>query len=62
MSLKCSLNKTNVKYKSSFFFRTVQEWNRIPPEIRKQENFTTFKTELYKYLNEKGFDFEIEPD
>ena len=62
LSLKCTLNNTNVKYKSSFFFRTVQEWNRIPPEIRKEGNFKTFKTELYKYLNEKAFDFEIEPD
>ena len=33
-----------------------------PPEIRKQEKLTTFKTELYKYLNKKAFDFEIEPD
>ena len=62
LSLKCTLNNTNVKYKSSFFFRTVQEWNRIPPEIRKEENFTTFKTELYNYLYEKAFDFELEPD
>ena len=62
LSLKCTLNNPNVKYKSSFFFRTIQEWNRIPHEIRKEENFTTFKTELYKYLNEKAFDFEVEPD
>ena len=49
---------------SSFFFRTVQEWNRLPSEIRKEENFETYKTELYKYLNEKAFDFEfeLEPD
>ena len=62
LSLKCTLNKTNQKYMSSFFFRTVQEWNRLPPEIRKEENFETYKTELYKYLNEKAFDFELEPD
>ena len=62
LSLKCTLKKINLKYKSSFFFRTIQEWNRIPHEIRNKENFGTFKIELYKYLNEKAFDYEIEPD
>ena len=62
LSLKCTLDNANVKYRSSFFFRTVQEWNRLPHEIRKEENFAAFKTKLYKYLNEKAFDFEVEPD
>ena len=60
LSLKCTLSKTNLKYKSSFFFRTVQEWNRLLPEIREEENFGIFKTNLYKHLNKKAFEIELD--
>ena len=32
LSLKCTLDTVKMKYKSSFFFRTVQEWNRHLPD------------------------------
>ena len=60
LSLKCTLSKINLKYKSSFFFRTIQEWNRLLPEIREEENFGVFRTNLYNHLNKIAF--EIEPD
>ena len=60
LSLKCTLSKINLKYKSSFFFRTVQEWNRLLPEIREEKNFSIFKTKLCNHLNKEAF--EIEPD
>ena len=60
LSLKCTLSKINLKYKSSFFFRTVQEWNRLLLEIREEENFGIFKTKLYDHLNKEAF--AIEPD
>ena len=60
LSLKCTLNNINLKYKSSFFFRTIQEWNRLLPEIREEENFGVFRTNLYNHLNKIAF--EIEPD
>ena len=34
LSLKSTLYVVKMKYKSSFFFRTVQEWNRLPSNLR----------------------------
>ena len=59
LSLKCTQSKINLKYKSSFFFRTVQEWNRLLCEIR-EGDFGIFKTKLNDHLNKEAF--EIEPD
>ena len=62
LSLKCTLNVIRAKYKTSFFFRTIQEWNRLPPDIRKLENSEKFEQKLLEHINKQAFCFEIEPD
>ena len=60
LSLKCVTAAHSSTFKNSFFFRTVQEWNHIPTEIRSTENLPAFKNSLRGYL--KRLAFEIEPD
>ena len=60
LSLKCTTCVNSNVFKNSFFYRTVQEWNRIPIEIRSAENLALFKDRLIQYLRKQAF--EIEPD
>ena len=60
LSLKCVTAAHSSTFKNSFFFRTVQEWNHIPIEIRSAENLPAFKDTLRVYL--KKIAFEMEPD
>ena len=62
LSLKCTLNIIRAKYKTSFFFRATQEWNRLPPDIRILENPEKFEQKLLEHINKQAFCFEIEPD
>ena len=61
LSLKCTLNVIRAKYKTSFFFRAIQEWNRLPPDIRILKNVDDFKEKLLDYINDQAFSSEIEP-
>ena len=62
LSLNCTIDVSSPTYKSSFFFRAVQDWNRLPAELRSKENVNLFKDGLIKYLKQLAFDFELEPD
>ena len=62
LSLKCTLNVIRAKYKTSFFFRAIQEWNRLPPDIRILKNVDEFKEKLLDYINDQAFSSETEPD
>ena len=62
LSLNCTINVSNNTYKSSFFFRAVQDWNRLPADLRSKENVNIFKEHLAKYLKQEAFYFELEPD
>ena len=50
------------KFSNIFFFRTVQEWNRVPIEIRSAEHVIRFKDSLIAYLKQQAFIFNLEPD
>ena len=62
LSLNCTIDVTSSIYKSSFFYRVVQDWNRLPSEVRSKENVDIFKESLIEYLKQQAFDFELEPD
>ena len=62
LSLKCTLGVVKMKYKSSFFFRTVQEWNRLPPDLRMLEVSDEFREKLLTHLKRQAFTSELEPD
>ena len=62
LSLKCTIAETKLKYKSSFFFRATQEWNRLPSDVRLIENSNQFRDNLLAYINTQAFCSEIEPD
>ena len=60
-SLKCIKDVNSNIFKNCFFFRTLQEWNRIPTEIRSAKNVTIFKENLRNYLKGRAFTI-LEPD
>ena len=62
LSLKCTLNVIRERYKSSFFFRAIQEWNRLPPDIRLLKNVDEFKEKLLNHINNQAFFSETEHD
>ena len=62
LSLKCTLDVVKMKYKLSFFFRTVQEWNRLPPDLRILEASHEFRDKLLTHIKKQAFSSEIEPD
>ena len=61
-SLKCDIDAQTNCYKNSFFFRTVQNWNKVLVEIRSAVSFDRFKESLRAHLIKQAFDFELEPD
>ena len=62
LSLKCNIAETKLKYRSSFFFRATQEWNRLPSDVLLIENSNQFRDNLLAYINIQAFSSEIEPD
>ena len=62
LSLNCTIDVTSSTYKASFFYRVVQDWNRLPSGVRSKENVDDFKESLIEYLKEQAFNFELEPD
>ena len=62
LSLKCTIDEIKMKYRSSFFFRAIQEWNRLPPDVRLIENSNQFRENLLTHINLQAFSSDIEPD
>ena len=62
LSLKCNIAEIKLKYRSLFFFRATQEWNRLPSDVRLIENSNQFRDNLLAYINVQAFSSEIEPD
>ena len=49
-SLKCEIEPKSPAFRSSFFFRTVQEWNRLPSEIKESVSKTLFREKLLEHI------------
>ena len=47
---KCNINPTVNSFRDSFFYRTVQQWNSLPVELRSIENVEHFTTDLKEHL------------
>ena len=60
LSIKCIPEVHSSVFKNCFFFRTVQEWNRVPIEIRSADSSAVFENGLKSYLWKQAL--EIEPD
>ncbi len=54
-SLKCEIEAKSPCFKASFFFRTIQEWNVLPAELRSTPGKNDFRVKLFEYLKEKNF-------
>ena len=48
--LHARISSTKRTLSNSFFVRTMSEWNRLPLEIKKLEDFSSFKNALDKYF------------
>ena len=57
LSLRCEIDPHCVPFKSSFFFRCVQEWNCIPSEIKELVSKNTFKEKLTEHIKNETFNF-----
>ena len=58
-SLKSEIEAKSSAFKSSFFFRTVQEWNSLPSEIKEAPNKTAFRESLLEHTKNNTFKFDI---
>ncbi len=54
-SLKCEIEAKSPCFKASFFFRTIQEWNVLPAELRSTPGKNDFRVKLFEYLKKKKF-------
>ena len=54
-SLRCEVDPRNASYKSSFFFRCVQEWNCLPSEIKGLDSKSMFKEHLIEHFKNETF-------
>ena len=61
LSVKCLADAHHSAFRNSFFFRTFQEWNRVPPEIRSAKSVAIFEKDLKSYLWEEAIRM-LEPD
>ena len=48
-SLKKKYARTNI-LKNSYFYRIVDEWNSLPPEVRSPCNVDKFKANVIKFV------------
>ena len=55
MSLKCEIEPKSKAFKSNFFFRTVQEWNCLPSEIKEAATKSNFREKLLEHVKLKVF-------
>ena len=61
LSLRCEVNPRSASYKSSFFFRCVQEWNRLPSGIKELDFKPIFKEKLIEHIKNETFK-ALDPD
>jgi hypothetical protein len=59
-SLKCDIEAKKSVFKASFFFRTTQEWNSLPTEIKESSSRSVFRSRLREHLKQKVFNTELE--
>ncbi len=57
-SLKSEIEAKSSAFKSSFFFRTVQEWNSLPSEIKEAPNKSAFRKSLLEHTKFNTFNFD----
>ncbi len=57
-SLKSEIEAKSSTFKSSFFFRTVQEWNALPSEIKETPNKSAFRESLLDHIKQNTFKFD----
>ena len=50
VSLKCEIEPKSSAFRTSFFFRTVQEWNCLPSEIKGSPSKTVFREKLLEHV------------
>ena len=55
LSLKCNIEPKGPAFKSSFFFRTVQEWNCLPSEIKASASKSVFREKLIQHIKRETF-------
>ena len=56
-SLKSEIEPKSAIFKSSYFYRTAQEWNNLPSEIKEAPR-AAFKEKLLKHIKETTFKFD----
>ena len=54
-SLKSEVNAKTPSFKVSFFYRTVQEWNCLPSEVKEITSKALFKKRLVQYFKDEIF-------
>ena len=54
-SIKSDIEAKKPAFKSSYFFRTVQEWNCLPTEIKESTSREVFRSKLVQYIKTKIF-------
>ena len=54
-SLKSEVNAKSPSFKVSFFYRTVQEWNCLPSEVKEITSKALFKERLVQYFKDEIF-------
>jgi len=54
-SLRCEVDARSASFKSSFFFRCVQEWSLLPSEIKELDLKPIFKEKLFEHIKNETF-------
>ena len=55
LCLKCEIDPKCSAFKSSYFFRTVQEWNSLPSEIKESTTKSIFRAKLLRHIKHEVF-------
>ena len=55
LCLKCEIEPKCPAFKSSYFFRTVQEWNSLPSEIKESATKSIFRAKLLRHIKHEVF-------
>ena len=55
LSLKCEIEPKSKAFKSNFFFRTVQEWNCLPSEVKEAASKPIFREKLLEHIKHDVF-------
>ena len=54
-SLKCEIEPKSLAFRSSFFFRTMLEWNCLPSEIKESPSKAMFREKLLLHVKNNVF-------